>query len=178
MSFHTADLYDIHEESLGVCAPSFRDFGGRRAFFGPVVTVKCFEDNSLVKDALAEPGEGHVLVVDAGGSLRCAILGDLIASSAVRQGWAGVIIQGCVRDTEVLAGLDLGIKALAANPRKGVRRGEGQRDVSVEIGGVCVEPGDWVYCDADGIVFAEQELTGEASDAMAGAQPDPTQQVE
>ncbi|MCF7984819.1 MAG: ribonuclease E activity regulator RraA [Thiohalocapsa sp.] len=158
MDFSTADLYDRYEQALGVCEPVFRDFGGRAAFFGPVSTVKCFEDNSRIKEALAEPGEGRVLAVDAGGSMRCAMLGDLIAESAVANGWAGVIIVGCVRDTARLAEMGLGVKALAAIPRKSTRRGEGQRDLPVQIAGTLVEPDDWVYCDEDGIVFSKQAL--------------------
>jgi regulator of ribonuclease activity A len=160
MESTTPDLYDRYEEALGVCAPVFQDFGGRKSFFGPVATVKCFEDNSRIKEALAEPGRGHVLVVDAGGSMRCAMLGDLIAESAVVNGWAGVVIVGYVRDTGRLAQMDLGVKALGAIPRKSTRRGEGQRDLPVEIAGVAVEPGDWVYCDGDGVVFAKQALEG------------------
>ena len=158
MTFSTADLYDQFEERLGVCEPVFSDFGGRDAFSGAAVTVKCFEDNSRIKEALAEPGEGKVLVVDAGGSARCAMLGDLIAESAVANGWAGVIINGCVRDVERLAEMDLGVKALATIPRKSTRRGEGQRDLPIELAGVLVRPGDWVYCDADGVVVAPPSL--------------------
>lgn len=158
MSFSTADLYDQFEERLAVCEPIFSDFGGREAFRGLAVTVKCFEDNSCIKEALAQPGEGRVLVVDAGGSVRCAMLGDLIADRAVANGWAGVIIDGCVRDTARLAEMDLGIKALAATPRKSTRRGEGQRDLPIEIGGVKIRPGDAVCCDADGIVVAPAGL--------------------
>ncbi|KAA6185615.1 RraA family protein [Thiohalocapsa marina] len=156
--FSTADLYDTHGETVRVCAPVFRDFGGRTRFFGQAVTVKCFEDNSRIKETLAEAGAGRVLVVDAGGSLRCAMLGDLIAESAVSNGWAGVVIQGCVRDSARLATMDLGIKALAAIPRKSVRRGEGQRDLPVEIAGVQVCPGDWVYGDGDGLLIADAPL--------------------
>ncbi|WP_295456160.1 ribonuclease E activity regulator RraA [uncultured Thiodictyon sp.] len=158
MSFKTADLYDHDETRVRVCDPLFRDFGGRRAFFGEVVTVKCFEDNSQIKSALAQPGAGRVLVADAGGSLRCAMLGDLIAASAVSQGWAGVVLYGCVRDTDELAGMDLGVKALAANPRKSQRRGEGQRDLPVTFAGVRFAPGDWVYADGDGILVADTRL--------------------
>jgi len=160
MDFKTADLYDSHGESLRVCEPIFRDFGGRVRFCGPIVTVKCFEDNSFVKSTLAEPGEGRVLVVDAGGSLRCAMLGDLIAASAVEQGWAGVILFGCVRDSAEIAEMPLGVKALATNPRKSQRRGEGQRDIPVTFAGVRFASGDQVYCDEDGILVAEQSLLG------------------
>ncbi len=158
MAFKTADLYDHYETQVRVCDPIFRDFGGCRAFSGAVVTAKCFEDNTQIKALLAQPGTGRVLVADAGGSLRCAMLGDLIAASAVAQGWAGVILFGCVRDTDELAGMDLGIKALAATPRKSQRRGEGQRDLTVSFAGVSFAPGDWVYADADGILVAAARL--------------------
>jgi regulator of ribonuclease activity A len=137
----------------------FRDFGGRRRFAGPVFTVKCFEDNTRVKAALAEAGAGRVLVVDAGGSRRCAMLGDLIAESAVRNGWAGVILYGCVRDSAELAVMDLGVKALAAVPRKSVRRGEGQQGLPVTFAGVTFSTGDRVYCDEDGILVSAEPLS-------------------
>jgi regulator of ribonuclease activity A len=156
--FSTADLYDRHGEAVRVLDPVLRDFGGHARFAGPAVTVKCFEDNSRIKEALAEPGSGRVLVVDAGGSLRCAMLGDLIAAGAVEQGWAGVIIDGCVRDTAALSGMPLGIKARAATPRKSTRRGEGQRELAIDIAGVRVAPGDWVYADGDGVVIATGPL--------------------
>ncbi|WP_295391345.1 ribonuclease E activity regulator RraA [uncultured Thiodictyon sp.] len=158
MNFKTADLYDRYEARVRVCDPLLRDFGGRRAFYGEVVTVKCFEDNTAIKSTLAEPGRGRVLVADAGGSLRCAMLGDLIAASALSQGWAGVVLYGCVRDTDELAGMDLGVKALVANPRKSQRRGEGQRDLPVTFAGVRFAPGDWVYADGDGILVADLPL--------------------
>jgi regulator of ribonuclease activity A len=159
----TADLYDQHGEQLRVCEPIFLDFGGRAEFSGTAVTVKCFEDNSRIKEALAEPGQGRVLVADCGESLRCAMLGDLIAASAVDNGWVGAILTGCVRDTAALAGMDLGIKALGATPRKSTRRGEGQRDLPLQIAGVAVRPGDQVVCDADGVVIAPPGLLDAAS---------------
>ncbi|MTW22972.1 ribonuclease E activity regulator RraA [Allochromatium palmeri] len=158
MSFKTADLYDQHGDNLRVCEPIFRDFGGISHFHGQIVTVKCFEDNSLVKSTLAEPGAGRVLVVDAGGSRRCAMLGDLIAASAVEQGWAGVVLFGCVRDTVEIGQMSLGIKALASIPRKSERRGEGQRDIPVTFAGVRFAPGDHIYCDEDGILVADRAL--------------------
>jgi regulator of ribonuclease activity A len=158
MTFKTADLYDQYGDSLRVCEPIFRDFGGLARFYGPIATVKCFEDNSLVKSTLAEPGAGRVLVVDAGGSRRCAMLGDLIAASAVEQGWAGVVLFGCVRDTVEIGAMPLGIKALASLPRKSERRGEGQRDIPVSFAGVRFAPGDHIYCDEDGILVADQAL--------------------
>lgn len=157
-AFKIADLSDLDDPSARVCDPVFHDFGGLSRFCGSVVTLKCFEDNSLVKSTLAEPGAGRVLVVDAGGSLRCAMLGDLIAASAVAQGWAGVILNGCVRDRAELAAMPLGVKALATHPRKSQKRGEGQRDIPVIFAGVRFEPGDQVYCDEDGILVAARPL--------------------
>lgn len=158
MVIKTADLYDRFTETLRVCEPLLRDFGGRATFLGEVETAKCFEDNTQVKAILGEPGRGRVLVVDAGGSLRCAMLGDLIGASAVANGWSGVILWGCVRDCAALATLELGIKALAANPRKSQRRGEGQRGCPVTFAGVRFAPGDWVYADGDGILVAARPL--------------------
>jgi len=158
MTFKIADLFDNYGDRVRVCDPIFRDFGGRPRFYGPIATVKCFEDNSLVKTVLGEPGKGRVLVVDAGGSLRCAMLGDLIAASAVEHGWCGVLLFGCVRDTVELAGMALGVKALAANPRKSEKRGEGQRDIPVSFAGVCFRPGDHIYCDEDGILVSAEAL--------------------
>lgn len=158
VDFKTADIYDQHEDRVRVCDPLFRDFGGKSRFAGPAVTVKCFEDNTEVKAALAAPGEGRVLVVDAGGSQRCAMLGDLIAANAVSNGWAGVVMYGCVRDSVELGGMDLGVKALDTTPRKSVRRGEGQRDLPVTFAGVTFRTGDYVYCDEDGILVASESL--------------------
>jgi regulator of ribonuclease activity A len=158
MTFKTADLFDDFGDRVQVCDPIFRDFGGRSRFAGPIATVKCFEDNSLVKSALAEPGEGRVLVVDAGGSLRYAMLGDMIAANAVGNGWAGVLMFGCVRDSVDIAGMELGVKALATNPRKSEKRGEGQRDIPVNFAGVCFRPGEHVYCDEDGILVSAEML--------------------
>jgi len=158
MAFKTADLFDDYGDRVQVCDPILRDFGGRGRFAGSIVTIKCFEDNSLVKAVLAEPGEGHVLVVDAGGSLRCAMLGDLIAASAVQHGWCGVLMFGCVRDSVEIARMDLGVKALATNPRKSEKRGEGQRDIAVNFAGVCFRPGEYVYCDEDGVLVSADAL--------------------
>jgi regulator of ribonuclease activity A len=158
IDFKTADLSDQYDERIRICDPIFRDFGGRNRFCGPVVTVKCFEDNTPVKSTLAEPGQGRVLVVDAGGSMRCAMLGDLIAAGAVEQGWAGVILYGCIRDSRDIADMPLGVKALGTHPRKSIRRGEGQRDIPVTIAGVRFAPGDQVYCDEDGILVADGPL--------------------
>lgn len=156
----TCDLYDRFEATARVADPVFRDFGARTKFSGSAVTVKCFEDNSKVKELLATPGAGKVLVVDAGGSLRGSMIGDMIAKSAVDNGWEGVVIHGAVRDSAVLATLDLGIKALAATPRKTVRRGEGQTGLPVSLAGIRVEPGDLVFADADGVLVLEAGALG------------------
>ncbi len=153
----TADLCDAHPEAQ-VAAPIFRCFGGRRAFAGRVVTVLCLDDNSKVRDAVGEPGDGKVLIVDGGASLQCALLGDLLAEKAVANGWAGVIVNGCVRDTGRLAELDLGVMALAAHPRRSEKRGHGDRDVPVRFAGVTFHPGDHVYADDDGLLVSPAPL--------------------
>lgn len=154
--FSTCDLCDQHKHDTSgafrVLPPVFRDFGARTKFAGPVATVKCFEDNSLVKAALESPGEGRVLVVDGGGSLRRALVGGNIGQAAARNGWAGVVIDGCVRDVAELAGCEVGIRALAAMPLPTERRQQGLADLPVQVQGVWVRPGDWLYADEDGIV--------------------------
>ncbi|MBI3532284.1 MAG: ribonuclease E activity regulator RraA [Burkholderiales bacterium] len=160
--FATCDLCDgFKNDSSGdfrVLPPVFRDFGAVRTFCGPVVTVKCFEDNSLVKTLVDSAGEGRVLVVDGGGSLRRALLGGNLGAAAARNGWAGVVIDGCVRDVAELATHQVGIRALASMPLPTEKRNEGQRDVAVQVQGVWVRPGDWLYADADGIVVSARSL--------------------
>jgi len=159
--FSTCDLCDAHKASLlaqtgsdfRVLPPVFLDFGGRRKFAGTVSTVKCFEDNTLVKAAVDSAGAGRVLVVDGGGSLRRALVGGNLATAAARNGWAGVVVDGCVRDVAELAACDVGIRALAAMPLPTDKRNQGQRDVAVQIQGVWVRPGDRLYADADGMVL-------------------------
>ncbi|GAB2804413.1 ribonuclease E activity regulator RraA [Halomonas shantousis] len=153
----TPDICDAHPD-VEALDPIFVNLGGREAFCGPVRTVKCFEDNSKVKEAVAEPGEGAVLVVDAGGSLRCAMLGDMLAAQAADNGWSGVIMYGCVRDVDVLAETELGVQALGTHPRKSEKRGEGQRDIEVTFAGVTFVPGQWVYADNNGILVARERL--------------------
>ena len=137
----TADLYDERGEDLQSCSVQFRQLGGRAAFEGRVTTIRCHRDNALVKSALSEPGAGRVLVVDGGGSLESALMGDLIAASAVANGWEGVVIHGAVRDVDAIGALDLGVKALGSNPRKSAKDGVGERDVVVSFGGVDFAPG-------------------------------------
>ncbi|GAB3439520.1 ribonuclease E activity regulator RraA [Streptomonospora sediminis] len=156
--FATADLTDEHGDALASCETQFRQFGARRAFHGPIATIKCHEDNELVKEQLSQPGEGWVLVVDGGGSLRAALMGDRIAKAARENGWAGVVVNGAVRDVAELAGLDLGIKALGANPRKSAKTGAGVLDAPVAFGNVVFAPEAWLYSDDDGIVISEEKL--------------------
>lgn len=152
----TTDLYDQFEEKLLVAEPVFRHFGGYKSFCGPIATVQCFEDNSLVKEQLSHPGNGQVLVVDGGGSLRCALMGDLIAQLAIDNNWTGVVINACVRDAADLVEMPLGVCALAATPRKSKKEGKGQVGVSVCFAGINFQPGDQLYADPDGIVILPQ----------------------
>lgn len=165
--FQTCDLCDAHKlDSSGafrVLLPVFRHFGGRAQFSGRVSTVQCFEDNSLVKAAVESPGEGRVLVVDGGGSLRRALVGGNLAAAAQRNGWGGLLVFGCVRDVAELRAQALGIAALAAMPMPTEKRGQGQRDLPVEIAGVQVRPGDWLYADEDGVVVSAVSLLAEVS---------------
>jgi regulator of ribonuclease activity A len=152
-SVNTADLYDERGEELDSLALQFRSLGGRSHFAGPVRTIRCLEDNGLVKSVLATPGNGAVLVVDGGGSLRTALMGDMIAASAVENGWAGVVINGAIRDRVAIAGLPLGVKALGSNPRKSAKNGAGEQDVELVIDGVSIRPGQRIWCDPDGILL-------------------------
>lgn len=156
--FATCDLCDAHKDgqTLRVLPPVFKDFGGRGRFCGPVSTVKCFEDNSLVKAALDSPGHGRVLVVDGGGSMRRALVGGNLALAAARNGWSGLVVDGAVRDVDELAAIDIGIRALALVPMPTDRRGQGLRDEPVALQGTLVRPGEWLYADADGIVVMPQ----------------------
>lgn len=158
MSFITCDLCDDHPEDVRVCEPLFANFGGRDVFGGEIVTVKCHEDNSRVKETLATPGKGKVLVVDGGGSTRCALMGDMIGESAVKNGWEGVIIYGCVRDVDALVGLDLGVQAIAAIPLKSVRKGAGEMNLPVTFGGVTFKSGEYVYADNNGVIVSAKNL--------------------
>ncbi len=154
----TADLYDSCGDTLQVAAPVFRPFGRREAFGGPIATVKVFEDNTLVRANLETVGGGRVLVVDGGGSLRCALVGDRLAQLAIDNDWAGIIINGCIRDSKEIDAMTVGIMALATNPAKSDKRGEGVENVAVQFAGVTFTPDHYVYADADGIVVADGEL--------------------
>jgi regulator of ribonuclease activity A len=158
VDFATADLMDEYGAELTSCETQFRSYGAQERFCGPVRTVRCLEDNALLKSVLATPGEGRVLVIDGGGSLRTALMGDMIAGSAVANGWAGVVINGAVRDVVALRDLNLGVKALGSNPRKSAKAGVGESEVPVEFGEAEFTPGAWLYSDEDGIVLAAREL--------------------
>ncbi|MGP6176035.1 ribonuclease E activity regulator RraA [Microbacterium sp. A196] len=152
MTKATADLYDEFGEDLQPTSMQFRSIGGRSAFDGPIRTIRCFEDNALVKAALATPGDGAVLVIDGSGSLSTALMGDMIAESAVRNGWAGVVIHGAIRDSVAISHLDLGVKALGTNPRKSAKLGAGEIDVDLAFGGIVFRVGKHLYADEDGIL--------------------------
>jgi regulator of ribonuclease activity A len=158
VNFATADLIDEHSAELASCETQFRSYGGRDRFCGPVRTVRCLEDNALIKTILGTPGSGGVLVVDGGGSLRSALVGDMIAGSAVANGWSGVVINGAVRDVAALRRLDLGLRALGSNPRRSAKEGAGETGVPVSFGGVDFVSGMWLYADEDGIVLAARPL--------------------
>jgi len=148
----TADLVDDIGADVRSCDLQFRQFGGRSDFAGPISTVRCFQDNALLKSVLSGPGDGGVLVIDGAGSLHTALVGDVIAELARSNGWAGLVINGAVRDAATLRGIDVGIKALGTNPRKSTKTGAGERDVEISLGGVSFVPGAIAYSDDDGIV--------------------------
>lgn len=152
----TADLWDEHGHRCQVVDPIFRDYGGKLQFSGPIATLKVHEDNSLVRQALEEEGRGRVLVVDGGGSTRCALLGDRLAELGLSNGWEGIVIFGAIRDSAVVGTMDFGVKALATNPRKSVKRQEGQRDLPVKFGGVEFHPGHFLAADSDGILVSSE----------------------
>lgn len=158
MQYITPDLCDAYPD-VQVVEPMFANFGGCDSFGGEIVTVKCFEDNSVVKAQVDQPGQGKVMVVDGGGSLRRAMLGDMLAAKAAKNGWAGIIVYGCVRDVDVLAQTDLGIQALASHPMKTDKRDIGDLNVAVTFAGVTFRPGEYVYADNNGIIVSATELS-------------------
>lgn len=159
MTHPTTDLCDRHAKDVQVVDPLFGDFGGNLDFAGPISTIKCFEDNSLVRDALEEDGKGRVLVVDGGGSDRCALVGDNLVQLAIDNNWAGILVYGCIRDTAEIGEMPVAIKALAPHPLKSNKQGQGERDVAVRFAGVTFETGAWLYADADGVIVSANELT-------------------
>ncbi|WP_018152226.1 ribonuclease E activity regulator RraA [Leeia oryzae] len=158
MAFLTTDLCDAHSEHLQIAAPIFKSYGGEPRFYGRIVTLKLFEDNSLVRTALSEPGEGKVLVVDGGASMRCALVGDQIAALAVDNHWAGIIVNGCIRDSVAINALPIGVRALNTHPLKSVKRGVGEKNLTVYFADVHFHPNDYVYVDEDGIILSASAL--------------------
>lgn len=158
MSFVTCDLCDENPELVKVVEPLFNNYGGRSVFHGEIVTVKCHEDNSVVKENVAKPGEGKVMVVDGGGSLRCALLGDMLAAKAADNGWAGIIIYGCIRDVDEIRNTDVGVQALRTIPIKSKRQGRGDLNIAITFGGVTFNPGEYVYADNNGIIVSPEPL--------------------
>lgn len=158
MSFTTADLHDQFGDKVQIALPVFNDYGKKRKFCGPISTLKVHEDNTLVRSALEEVGGGRVLVVDGGGSLHCALVGDMLAKLGVDNGWQGIIVYGCIRDSAILADMDIGVKALNTNPKKSLKKGVGDRDIPVEFANVEFRPGTYIYADEDGVLLANEKL--------------------
>lgn len=158
MSYTVPDICDEYLDRLQVLEPLFTEFGGRPKFCGEIVTIKCFEDNSLVKQTLATDGSGKVLVVDGGASLRCALLGDMLAGMAAGNGWQGLVINGSVRDVEILKTIELGVRALNCYPVRSNKRNEGQVDIPLRFAGVDFKPGLYLYADDNGMVVADARL--------------------
>lgn len=159
MSHATADLLDANEDAarsgrIRIVAPIFRSYGGLPAFAGRIATLKLFEDNSLVRQALASPGEGRVLVIDGGGSLRCALVGDQLAQLGVQNGWLGIVVNGCIRDAKAIGNMNIGVFALATHPLKTIKKNEGESDVDVTFASVTFHTGEWLYADEDGVIVA------------------------
>ena len=158
MSLNTADLCDDYADRVSIAEPIFRDYGGNAAFNGSIETVKTFEDNSLVRRAVERPGNGKVLVVDGGASRRCALLGDRLAALAVQNGWAGVVIFGCIRDMKEIGGIPLGVKALATHPLKSRKDNYGTANIPVTFAGLTFVPGEHLYADLDGVLVSRTPL--------------------
>ena len=159
MEQKTTDLCDSHADKVKVAVPiGFKDFGGKKIFSGKIYTVKCFEDNSFVRKALETNGEGKVLVVDGGGSMRCALLGDMLGDLAIKNKWNGIIVYGCIRDSAAIAQLPLGVKALNTIPLKSNKKNVGEENLTVHFAGIDFIPAHFVYCDEDGIITAGEEL--------------------
>lgn len=155
----TTDLCDAHQQKIKVAEPiGFKCFGTQHSFFGRIATVKCFEDNSFVRKQLETNGQGRVLVVDGAGSMRCALLGDMLADLAIKNGWSGVIVNGCIRDSAAINEMAIGVKALNTMPLKSEKRNEGEIDVAVAFAGITFVPGQWVYADEDGIIVSAEML--------------------
>ncbi|RDE24757.1 putative 4-hydroxy-4-methyl-2-oxoglutarate aldolase [Motiliproteus coralliicola] len=152
------DLCDQYPELVKVVEPMFGNFGGREVFGGEMVTIKAYEDNSLVREQVAQPGQGKVLVVDGGGSMRRAMLGDMLAEKAADNGWEGIVIYGCIRDVDAIGETDLGVAALGTHPMKTEKRGLGDLNVELCFGGVTFRPGEYLYADNNGVLVSAEPL--------------------
>ncbi|XP_073271832.1 putative 4-hydroxy-4-methyl-2-oxoglutarate aldolase 2 [Primulina huaijiensis] len=162
--FAITDACDANEAFLEsgdirILPPIFQIYGKRRAFSGRIVTVKVFEDNILVREFVASKGHGRVLVIDGGGSMKCALIGGKLSQSARNNGWAGVVVYGCVRDVDDINGCDIGVRALAAHPKKPKKNGNGERHNRIYIAGAEIHDGEWLYADTDGIIVSKTELS-------------------
>lgn len=156
----TSDLCDQYADILQVAKPiGLNDYGGKKNFHGKIETVKCYENNPMVRDALSHDGKGKVLVIDGGGSLKCALLGDMIGEMALNNLWSGIIVFGCIRDSVALSKLNIGVKALNTNPMKSRKENKGEKNISVHFAGIDFNPGEYVYCDEDGIVVSKDLLS-------------------
>lgn len=158
MKYLTPDLCDKYPDLVRVVEPIFKNYGGKSSFGGQIVTIKCYEDNSVVKETASTPGNGKIIVVDGGGSLRRALLGDLIAENAIQNGWEGFIIYGCIRDIDAIFNMNLGVKTLNTNPLKTDKKGIGDLNILVSFGGVTFKPGEYVYADSNGIIVSSKPL--------------------
>ncbi len=158
MQFTTADLCDEHESRISVAQPLFRNYGGNTSYCGKISTIKCFEDNSLVREALKSPGAGRVLVIDGGGSTRRALVGDLLAQAGADNNWAGIVVYGCIRDSGVIATINIGCKAIATLPLKTEKKGIGEKEIPVHFADVDFIPGQFLYADEVGIIVSTKDL--------------------
>ncbi len=158
MTFKTADLCDVHSDSIQIAQPGMLSYGSKARFAGRIVTIKLFEDNSMLRDMLANNGKGQVIVVDGGASMRCALLGDILAGMAVNNGWNGLVINGCIRDSADIATMNIGIKALGTHPLKSFKKGIGEINVPVNFANIEFSPGSFLYSDEDGIIVAQEDL--------------------
>jgi regulator of ribonuclease activity A len=160
MQFYTADICDAHEADVRIADPIFSSYGARNTFGGQIRTLRVFEDNSRLKELVSGDGAGAVLVVDGGASMRCALLGGNLAEMASSNGWAGLIINGCIRDVHEINASEIGVRALASCPRKSEKRGTGEQDIELKFAGVTFVPDEYVYCDLDGVIIAASDLSG------------------
>ena len=158
MHFKTADLCDAHSNKIQIVTPGLKHYGHKQQFYGQIYTLKLFEDNTLLRDLLDDAGNGRVIVVDGGGSMRCALLGDMLAAKAVQNGWSGLIINGCIRDSADINGMDIGIRALGTHPLKSVKKGVGEKNIPVQFACVEFRPGEYLYADEDGVLVAKEPL--------------------